>query len=154
MKRKIALLTALVLLLLSVFCACSAKSNLPAVTAPDGELIFEETVSPNKEFTDNDADVVYYIIRVYQKSDYSLVVQPDSNSEFYRVGEYTVDCKRKITKDDISVKWETIGGSTEYSEHDQLSLADVSIKIDDGNTDERIVSFIGRAVKNVAQAVG
>ena len=147
MKRKIALLTALVLLLLSVFCACNAKSNLPAVTASDGELIFEETVSPNKEFTDNDADVVYYIIRVYQKSDYSLVVQPDSNSEFYRVGEYTVDCKRKITKDDISVKWETLGGSTEYSEHDQLGLADVSIKIDDGNTDERIVSFIGRLLK-------
>lgn len=154
MKRKIALLTALVLMLLSVFCACSKKNNSLEVTAPDGELIFEETVSPNKEFTDNDADVVYYIIRVYQKSDYSLVVQPDSNSEFYRVGEYTVDCKRKITKDEISVKWETLGGSTEYTEHDQLALADVSIKIDDGNTDERIVSFMGKVVKNVAEAVG
>ncbi|MDD7332573.1 MAG: hypothetical protein PUG53_06985, partial [Eubacterium sp.] len=60
----------------------------------------------------------------------------------------------KITKDDISVKWKTLGGSTEYSEHDQLALADVSIKIDDGSTDERIVSFIGKAVKNVAEAVG
>lgn len=154
MKRNIALITALVLLLLSVFYGCGAKNDSTEVTASDGELILEETVSPNKEFTSNDADVVYYIIRVYQKSDYSLVVQPDSNSEFYRVGEYTVDCKRKISKDDVSIKWETLGGSTEYSEHDQLGLADVSIKVDDDNTDERIVSFIGRAVKNVAEAVG
>lgn len=41
MKRNVALITMLVLLLLSVFCGCSANSDSLEVTAPDGELIFE-----------------------------------------------------------------------------------------------------------------
>lgn len=153
MKKYIALLVLFVLLMLG-FSACKADGAATDIDLTGAELIFEETVSPNKEFVTDDADVVYYIIKVYQRSDMTVIVQPDSNSEFYKVSPYTVACSRKITKEDISVKWETLGGSTEYSEHDQLGLADVSIKIDDGNTDERIVSFIGKAVKNVAEAVG
>ena len=142
------------MLLLLSFSACKADGAATDIDLTGAELIFEETVSPNKEFVTDDADVVYYTVRVYQRSDMTVIVQPDSNSEFYKVSPYTVACSQKITKDDVSIEWQTLGGSTEYTEKDELALADVSIKIDDGITDERIVSFIGKAVKNVAEAVG
>lgn len=152
MKKYIALFISLVLLLLS-FSACKADGAATDIDLTGAELIFEETVSPNKEFVTDDADVVYYTVRVYQRSDMTVIVQPDSNSEFYKVSPYTVACSQKITKDDVSLEWQTLGGSTEYTEKDELALADVSILLGNSQSDERVVSFIGKAVNIISQAV-
>ena len=36
------------------------------VTTQNGKLIYEETISPNKEYVENEEDVVNYTVEIYQ----------------------------------------------------------------------------------------
>lgn len=46
------------------------------------ELLYEETISPNKEYGEQDKDAVYYTVNVYRNSNNNIIVNATSNSVF------------------------------------------------------------------------
>ena len=43
------------------------------------ELIYEETISPNKEYVEKEEDIVNYTVEVYQDDDHMIFVNANSN---------------------------------------------------------------------------
>jgi hypothetical protein len=65
----------LALLVLFMF-GCSTKENNEEgnfVSTEDANLLFQETVSPNKEYVESDDEIVYYTVEIYQNGDNSIV---------------------------------------------------------------------------------
>lgn len=124
--------------------------------AAAGRTVFEETISPNEDYVDSEEDVVYYTVRVTQDDAGVATVSSETNSAFgepvsYEV--YEVDCEKDLDEDDVSVRWTTLMGSEEASEHDQIAIAVVSVRTADGGVDERKISFVGVALEMVSEAL-
>ena len=65
---------------------CSSKNtenNDDLTTTSNMKLIYEETISPNKEFVEKE-DIVNYTVEVYQDKDNAILVSSKSNSEFFK----------------------------------------------------------------------
>lgn len=144
MKRVTAVLAALCLACSLVLLGCGATSA--------GTVIFEETVSPNEKYVSSEADVVYYTVRVTQDAPDTATVSAESNSGFYEPVSYEVTCDGELSADDVSVEWTTLMGGTEPSEDDQIAVAVVSVRTDDGSVDEHKISFVTSALEMVAEA--
>ena len=144
MKKLTTMLTALCLACSLVLLGCGTSSG--------GTVVFEETVSPNEEYVSSEADVVYYTVRVTQAEPGTATVSAESNSGFFEPVSYEVACDGELSADDVSVEWTTLMGSTEPSEDDQIAVAVVSVRTDDGGVDERKVSFVTGALEMVAEA--
>ena len=73
---------------LVIFCSCSSKSKDESVsfdkTNEAGELIYEETISPNKDYVTSTEDAVEYTMQVFQDKDRIITVAAKSNSAFSR----------------------------------------------------------------------
>lgn len=124
--------------------------------AAAGRTVFEETISPNEDYVDSEEDVVYYTVLVTQDDAGVATVSSETNSALgepvsYEV--YEVDCEKGLDKDDVSVRWTTLMGSEEASEHDQIAIAVVSVRTADGGVDERKISFVGVALEMVSEAL-
>ena len=64
---------------------CSSKNtenNDDLTTTSNMKLIYEETISPNKEFVEKE-DIVNYTVEVYQDKDNAILISSKSNSEFF-----------------------------------------------------------------------
>lgn len=116
--------------------------------------VYEESVSPNKEYVSNKKDIVHYTIKVYQDDDYTVYVYVNSNSPVFENINYSVDYNQKISKEDIQIKWMTLSGSTEPKENDQLGLANVKILKDGSVVNEKVISFVGKGVKAITDVIG
>ena len=145
MRRLTTILTALCLACALVLLGCGT-------TSAGGTVVFEETVSPNEEYVSSEADVVYYAVRVTQAAPGKATVSAESNSGFFEPVSYEVACDNELSADDVSVEWTTLMGNPEPSEDDQIAVAVISIRTDDGNVDERKVSFVTGALEMVAEA--
>ena len=108
-------------------------------------MIYENTISPNEEFIENDEDKVFYTIKIYQDNNIIRVVT-SSNSSFTKDISYEIKCKNKITKDDINVEWQTIMGDTNYTKENQLVVAVISISSNKEVISIRKVNFISKAI--------
>lgn len=115
-------------------------------------LIYENTISPNEKYVENEADLVYYTVKVYQESE-GLLVTSHSNSAFSKDMRYEVKTDAKVTEDDINVQWQTLAGETTDSEGNQFGLALVTISAEGEVIDQRIISFVGGAVQRIADTV-
>ena len=144
MKKLTAVLTALCLACALVLLGCGATSA--------GTVIFEETISPNEKYVSSEADVVYYTVRVTQAAPGTATVSAESNSGFFEPVSYEVACDGELSADDVSVEWTTLMGNPEPSEDDQIAVAVVSVRTDDGSVDERKISFVTRALEMAAEA--
>ena len=120
----------------------------------DLTLIYEEKVSPNKEYVSNKNDIVHYTIKIYQEDKNKVYVYAESNSPIFENTNYRVDYKQKISKEDIQIKWMTLSGSTEAKKSDQLGLANVKILKDGSVVNEKVISFVGKGVKAITDVIG
>lgn len=118
-----------------------------------GTLVYEETLSPNEAYVTAQEDVVAYHISVYQKTDWTVVVQATSNSPLFEEQEYTVACDGAITEQDVTVTWTTLMGSDQASEEDQLSVATVTISQEDQELSQRKINFASGAIEIIVDAV-
>ena len=138
--------------MLTALCVACALVLLGCGTSPAGTVIFEETVSPNEKYASSEADIVYYTVRVTQAAPGTATVSAESNSGFFEPVSYEIECDGELSVDDVSVKWTTLTGGTEPSEDDQIAVAEVSVRMGDGSSYERKISFVTRALEMVAEA--
>lgn len=135
---------------------CSAKGNdgesVPGLTG-GARLLARETVSPNEDYVESEADVVTYTVEVSQNSDHSIVVTADSNSVFFDGTQYVLEYDREISETDVAVEWTTLMGNPEPTEEDQLAVAQVSISEDGEIISQRNINFFGEGVEIVADRI-
>ena len=137
-KRMIVVVVSSIVLCLSLFFIFQNETDT-STSNKDLTLIYEEKVSPNKEYVSNKNDIVHYTIKIYQE---------DKNKV------YIYAYNQKLSKEDIQIKWMTLSGSTEPKENDQLGLANVKILKDGSVFNEKVISFVGKGVKAITDVIG
>ena len=128
---------------------CSSKNtenNDDLTTTSNMKLIYEETISPNKEFVEKE-DIVNYTVEVYQDKDNAILVNSKSNSEFFKPLQYEFELDTNITKEDIDIEWTTLMGNPISTKDDQLGIAYVSISENGELVSKRKISFINGAIE-------
>lgn len=146
------LLTGILVLALGLsFTGCSAETST-STDASSSNLIYETTISPNEKYIEQESDKVFYTIQFYQEEN-GVKVASSSNSAFSQAMSYQVETSEPITKEDITVQWQTLMGNTEDSQKDQFAVADVTISAQGKVISERKVSFIGKALDMAADAI-
>ena len=141
----------LVLVLALSFTVCSTETST-TTDASSSNLIYENTISPNEKYIEQESDKVFYTIQIYQEEN-GVKVASSSNSAFSQAMSYQVETSEPITKEDITVQWRTLMGNTEDSQKDQFAVADVTISAQGKVISQRKVSFIGKALDMAADAV-
>lgn len=152
-KRMIVVVVSSIVLCLCLFFIFQNETDT-STSNKDLTLIYEEKVSPNKEYVSNKKDIVHYTIKIYQEDKNTVQVHAESNSPIFENTNYRVDYNQKISKKDIKIKWMTLSGSTEAKKSDQLGLANVKILKDGSVFNEKVISFVGKGVKAITDVIG
>lgn len=118
-----------------------------------GEVVFEETSSPNEEYAASEEDVIRDAVRVTQDGSGTATVSTESNSAFFDPVSYEVECGGDLEPGDVSVEWTTVMGGTEPSEDDQLAVAEVSVRTSEGDVDVRKINFVNGALEIISESV-
>lgn len=127
MKKYFTLLTIIICIILS---GCSANragtdANDIGEIPTNGNLIYEETYSPNEKYVEQE-ERVYNTVRIYQEEDNRITVVATSNSSFFDGLQYKYSCNDKIYASNIAIKWLTITGTQNETKDDQLVVADIA----------------------------
>lgn len=120
----------------------------------NAELIYEETLSPNGAYTEQEEDKVYNTVRIYQNDENRIIVIATSNSLFFDMLQYEYDCDETISPSDVEVKWLTLMGSESGTKEDQLMVADIAISVAGDLQSERKINFGEKAMEIVAEIEG
>lgn len=152
-KRMIVVAVSSIVLCLSLFFIFQNETDT-STSNKDLTLIYEEKVSPNKEYVSNKKDIVHYTIKIYQEDKNKVYVYAESNSLVFENTNYSVDYNQKLSKEDIQIKWMTLSGSTEAKKSDKLGLANVKILKDGSVFNEKVISFVGKGVKAIMDVIG
>ena len=152
-KRMIVVVVSSIVLCLYLFFIFQIEKDT-STSNKDLTLIYEEKVSPNKEYVSNKKDIVHYTIKIYQEDKNTVQVHAESNSPVFENTNYSVDYNQKLSKEDIQIKWMTLSGSTEAKKSDQLGLANVKILKDGSVVNEKVISFVGKGVKAITDVIG
>ena len=152
-KRMIVVAVSSIVLFLSLFFIFQNETDT-STSNKDLTLIYEEKVSPNKDYVSNKNDIVHYTIKIYQEDKNKVYVYAESNSPVFENTNYSVDYNQKLSKEDIQIKWMTLSGSTEAKKSDQLGLANVKILKDGSVFNEKVISFVGKGVKAITDVIG
>ena len=115
-------------------------------------LIMKETVSPNEDYVDSEKDKVFYTIKIYQ-NDNHIIVRSSSNSAFTKKMEYKIKYDKKITKEDIQIEWTTLMGDTNYTKENEIAVAVVTLSYQGEVFSQRKISFVGKAIDTVVDAI-
>ena len=151
MKKWMCMLLVFVLLLVGCGGQTDTADN-DTKTDTEANLIYENTISPNEKYVENEEDLVYYTVKVYRETG-GLLVMSHSNSAFSKDMQYEIETDADITKEDITVQWQTLSGETTDSQKNQFGLADVTVSAEGAVIDRRVISFVGGAVERIADAV-
>lgn len=117
------------------------------------ELVYEETISPNKEYVESEKDIVNYTVEVYQDKDNTILVHSKSNSEFFKPLQYKLKFDTNITKDDIDIEWTTAMGNPTSTEDDQLRIAYVSVSEKGKVVSKRKISFVNKGIEIIEETL-
>lgn len=144
---KLKRLVAVFFLLISMSVSgCASKD----IVDKNNNLIYQESISPNEQYVDNQEDVVHYTVEVYQENDDTLSIHAKSNSKLFEPLDYEFYIDKSFSKDDITVEWTTLMGSTEATKENQLCVAMVKVK----GTNEAIkINFINRGIELIEDAL-
>ena len=140
----------LIFLIVFSLSGCSSKdteNNDDLAIDQNMELIYEETISPNKEYAEKEEDIVNYTVEVYQDKDNVILVNSKSNSEFFKPLQYELELDTNISKEDVDIEWTTLMGNPTSTKDDQLCIAYVSISEDGEVVNKRKISFVNRAIE-------
>lgn len=118
----------------------------------EANLLYENTISPNEKYVENEEDLVYYTVKVYRETG-GLLVTSHSNSAFSKDMQYEIETDADITKEDIAVQWQTLSGETTDRQGNQFGLAVVTVSAEGAVIDQRVISFVGGAVERIADTV-
>ena len=145
---KLKRLVAMFLLLISM--SVSGCTSKDVVNENKNDLIFQESISPNEQYVDNKEDVVRYIVEIYQENDETISIKAKSNSKFFEPLDYEFYVNKSFSKDDITVEWTTLMGSTEATKENQLCIAMVKVK---GNDEAIKINFFDRGIELIEDAL-
>ena len=149
MKRNLKFIPLYIAALLALATAgCAAKDNKATNNSADAEaadLLYQATVSPNEQYAESDADIVYYTVEIYQNKENDIVVNADSNSAFFDRMQYVIPCDEKISEADIQVEWTTLMGNPKPVKDDQLAVAQVTISENGEIISQRKINFARKA---------
>ena len=149
MKIKIFLICMLTLVLVLTGC----KGNVNSVIGDNTpEVTYENTICPNEDYAEKEEDKVYYTVKVYERGN-TFTVEPSSNSAFFRAQSYDVAFEKDGGDCDISLEWETLSGSTESSQDDQLRIAHLVISQNGNILSDEKINFVGKLFGIVGNAI-
>lgn len=135
---------------------CSSKNkenNDDLATTSNMKLIYEETISPNKEYAEKEEDIVNHTVEVYQDKDNVILVNSKSNSEFFKPLQYELELGTNITKEDVDIEWTTLMGNPTSKKDDQLCIAYVSISENGELVSKRKISFVNRTIEIIEETL-
>lgn len=145
----------LTLVVLITTVGCSSKNNKESalVSTTNSQLLYEETISPNKDYVTSNEDVVNYIIQVYYDKEHGLIVNASSNSAFFDQMQYVLAYDKPIDQSNIQVKWTTLMGDSNHTKENQLAIATISISSNNEVFSERKINFANKAMENVVDTI-
>lgn len=119
----------------------------------DSKLIYEETISPNREYVENEEDIVDYTIEIYQDNENNILVYSTSNSEFFDPLQCEMKWDEKMNESDIFIEWTTLMGSQTSNQDDQFALANVSLLKDGQVVQEVKINFVDQGIEIIKEII-
>lgn len=119
----------------------------------DSKLIYEETISPNREYVENEEDIVDYTIEIYQDNENNILVYSTSNSEFFDPLQCEMEWDEKMNESDIFIEWTTLMGSQISNQDDQFALANVSFLKDGQVVQEVKINFVDQGIEIIKEII-
>ena len=119
----------------------------------DSKLIYEETISPNREYVENEEDIVDYTIEIYQDNENNILVYSTSNSEFFDPLQCEMEWDEKMNESDIFIEWTTLMGSQTSNQDDQFALANVSFLKDGQVVQEVKINFVDQEIEIIKEII-
>ncbi|MBS5981593.1 MAG: hypothetical protein KIC67_03170 [Clostridium butyricum] len=147
MKQKIILILLTSISIVGYLSKNRQKTTNSFVDTTINELVYEETLSPNKKYVQSEKDIVNYTIQIHQNKNNDIIVNADSNSDFFNKIQYILEYDKPISKTDVMIQWTTLMGNTEPTKENQLVNANISISSDGNIFNERKINFISNEVK-------
>ena len=93
------------------------------------ELIYEETISPNKEYVEKEEDIVNYTVEVYQDDDHMILSMPILILQVFN--RYNMKLKLvRILQRRYRYRMDNNHGNPTQQKEDLLAIAYVSISED------------------------
>lgn len=119
----------------------------------NSKLIYEETISPNREYVENEEDIVDYTIEIYQDNENNILVYSTSNSEFFDPLQCEMEWDEKMNESDIFIEWTTLMGSQTSNQDDQFALANVSFLKDGQVVQEVKINFVDQGIEIIKEII-
>lgn len=66
-------------------------------------------------------------VNVYQQKN-QLVINAESEAEFFNGAQFTVKTKQKISASDVEIQWTTVGGGTQSTAENQRIIAEIKVR--------------------------
>lgn len=119
----------------------------------DSKLIYEETILPNREYVENEEDIVDYTIEIYQDNENNILVYSTSNSVFFDPLQCEMEWDEKMNESDIFIEWTTLMGSQTSNQDDQFALANVSFLKDGQVVQEVKINFVDQGIEIIKEII-
>lgn len=119
----------------------------------NSKLIYEETISPNREYVENEEDIVDYTVEIYQDNENNILVYSTSNSEFFDPLQCEMEWDEKMNESDIFIEWTTLMGSQTSNQDDQFALANVSFLKDGQVVQEVKINFVDQGIEIIKEII-
>lgn len=148
MIMKLKRLAAMFLILISMGVSGCASKDQKNETKDD--LIYQESISPNEKYVENQEDIVRYNIEIYQENDATISIHAKSNSAFFEPLSYEYYVSAPVDQDDITIEWTTLLGDTQETKDNQLCVAKIKIE---GNNEEIKINFLDRGIELIEDAL-
>lgn len=138
--------------LIAILCwGCTSDNTIPSRQAET--VLYESSVSPNENYTENVGDKVDYTVRVCQDDGNNITVYAFSNSAFFNEIQYTVACEDRLDESNVDVSWTTVMGNPKGTEDDQFAVAVITVFSHGEVISERKINFANGAFEIVAEAM-
>ncbi|MDY2596177.1 MAG: hypothetical protein SOW34_15110, partial [Oliverpabstia sp.] len=98
----------------------------------------------------------YNTIKVYRQEN-QLVVNAESEADFFEGAQFIVEIEGEITPKDIEIIWMTIGGNTEQTEDNDRIIAEIKIYDNDELIFDKKINFAKKgfdAIEDVLERNG
>ena len=135
--KVVGILVAVVMLMFAVVAVYLTEKN-----ADGPEEIFVIPVNSDELFISSEEG--YNSIEIYKQAN-MLVINAQSEAEFFDGLQFTVEIAGKITPEDIEIIWMTIGGNTEYVEGNDRIIAEIKITDNDELICDTKINFAKKA---------
>lgn len=143
--KVVGILAAAVILMFAVVAVYLSEKN-----ADKPEEIFVIPVSSDELFIRSKEG--YNSIEIYKQAN-RLVINAQSEAEFFDGVQFTVEIKGEITPEDIEIVWMTIGGNTEYVEGNDRIIAEIKITHNDELICDTKINFAKKAFDAIEDAL-